>query len=133
MVCLNQPYQFKYFKGCFPQILLVHSWIHVSNDQGVSQMLVWLALHTASDSERLGPVILTSYNNTQIYKLFTTSFLTLSWRFYMIGTSHCVKSNQIRRFFLSVFSCIRTECGKIWTRKNSVFGHFSRSAPSWKS
>ena len=22
---------------------------------------------------------------------------------------------------------IRSECGKIWTRKNSVFGHFSRS------
>ena len=34
---------------------------------------------------------------------------------------HCVKSIQIRRFFWSVFSCIRT-------RKNFVFGHFSRSA-----
>ena len=34
---------------------------------------------------------------------------------------HCVKSVQIRSFFWSVFACI-------WTRKNSVFGHFSRSA-----
>ena len=34
---------------------------------------------------------------------------------------HCVKSVQIRSFFWSVFSCIRT-------RKNSIFGHFSRSA-----
>ena len=34
---------------------------------------------------------------------------------------HCVKSVQIRRFFWSVFSCIRT-------RRNSVFGHYSRSA-----
>ena len=48
--------------------------------------------------------------------------------------SHCVKSVQIRSFFCSVFSRIRTlslriqsECWKIRTRKNSVFGHFSRS------
>ena len=32
----------------------------------------------------------------------------------------CMKSVQIRSFFRSVFSCIRT-------RKNSVFGHFSSS------
>ena len=54
---------------------------------------------------------------------------------------HCMKSVQIRRFFLYVFSLIRTECveilvslriqfqsRKIQTRKNSVVGHFSRSA-----
>ena len=53
---------------------------------------------------------------------------------------HCVKSVQILSFFWSVFSCIRTEYGdlplnlriqykyrKIRTRKNSIFGHFSRS------
>ena len=50
---------------------------------------------------------------------------------------HCVESCQIRSFFWSVFSHIRTEygeilriqskCGKIRTIKNSVFGHFSRS------
>ena len=33
---------------------------------------------------------------------------------------HCVKSVQIRSFFWSVLSCIRT-------RKNSIFGHSSRS------
>ena len=51
-----------------------------------------------------------------------------------------MKSVQIQSFFWSVFSRIRTEygdlpvnlriqsvCGKIWIRKNSVFGHFSRS------
>ena len=37
---------------------------------------------------------------------------------------HCVKSVQIRSYFWSVFSFIRTEYRKIWTRKNSVFGHF---------
>ena len=51
--------------------------------------------------------------------------------------THCVKSVQKRSFFRSVFSRIRTEyeeirsirtyqseCGKIRTIKNSVFGHF---------
>ena len=47
-----------------------------------------------------------------------------------------LKSAQIWSFFWSVFSCIRTEYGyliriqseymEIRTRKNSVFGHFSR-------
>ena len=60
--------------------------------------------------------------------------------------SHCMKSVQIRSFFWSVFSHIRTEygeiqsisrhstsfriqseCEKIWTRKNSIFVHLSRS------
>ena len=40
---------------------------------------------------------------------------------------HCVKCVQIRSFFWSVFSRIQSECGKIRTRKNFVFGHFSRS------
>ena len=55
---------------------------------------------------------------------------------------YCMKSIQIRSYFWSVFSSIRTEYGeilslriqsehrKIRTRNNSVFGHFSRSA-SW--
>ena len=34
-----------------------------------------------------------------------------------------MKSVQIQSFFWSLFFCIRTE----WTRKNSVFGHFSTS------
>ena len=53
------------------------------------------------------------------------------------ANTHCMKNVQIQRFFWSVFSRIRTEygeilriqsdCGNIRTRKNSVFGHFSRS------
>ena len=38
-----------------------------------------------------------------------------------------MKSIQIRSFFWSVFSRIQSECAKIQTRKNSVFGYFSRS------
>ena len=53
---------------------------------------------------------------------------------------HCVKSVQIRSFsgpyfpafgmnpeIYSVNHCIHSKCEKVWTRKNSVFGHFSRS------
>ena len=41
-----------------------------------------------------------------------------------LRNKHCVKSVQIRCFFWSVFPCIRTEHGKMQTRKNSVFGQF---------
>ena len=46
------------------------------------------------------------------------------WDDQYIGCSecHCVKSAQIRRFLR-----IQPEYRKIRTRKNSVFGHFSRS------
>ena len=51
-------------------------------------------------------------------------FPSLSPFFYIISlkvnNDHGVKSVQIWSFFWSVFSCI-------WTRKNSIFGHFSRS------
>ena len=40
---------------------------------------------------------------------------------------HYVTSVQIRSFLWSVLSCIRTEYRKIRIRKDSVFGHFSRS------
>ena len=42
-------------------------------------------------------------------------------------TTHCMKSVQIRSFVWSVFSGIQSECGKIRTKKNSVFGQFFRS------
>ena len=55
---------------------------------------------------------------------FTSRYLQIK------RANHCVKSFQQRSFFWSVFSRIRTEYGEIWsirTRKNSLFGHFSRS------
>ena len=72
-------------------------------------------------------------NTVEIVRV-TSSFSknTLSW--------HCVKCVQIRRFSGPYFPAfglnteryfvslrIQFECGKILTRKNSVFGHFSRS------
>ena len=44
---------------------------------------------------------------------------------YREKNQHCVKSVQIRSYFC--ISCIWSEYRKIRTRKNSVFGHFSRS------
>ena len=49
---------------------------------------------------------------------------------------HCMRSVQIRSFFWSVFSRrvnlrIQSNYGNIWTIKNSVFGHFSRSTKSF--
>ena len=38
---------------------------------------------------------------------------------------------QVWSFLRSVFSCIRTEHGKIWTGKKSVLGHFSCSVYLW--
>ena len=50
-----------------------------------------------------------------------------------VSHMHCVKSVQKRSYFWSVFSCIRTQNGKIRTRNNSVFGHFSRTYSSIKA
>ena len=63
--------------------------------------------------------IIVSYN--------TAGNLLVNW--VSRSEKHWVKSVQIRSFFCSVFSRIRTEYGggKIRTRKTSVFWHFSRS------
>ena len=52
----------------------------------------------------------------------STSILRLS-----LWSTHCVKSVWMLSYFWSVFSCIRTECRKIRTRNNPVFGHPSGS------
>ena len=48
--------------------------------------------------------------------------MQLLWLF---NWQHCLENVQIRSFFWSLFS---PTAGKIRTRKNSVFGRFSRSA-----
>ena len=65
-----------------------------------------------------------------IYSLFLISpnvFLALGDSVLFNESHHCVKSVQIRSYFWFVFSCIQSEYRKIRTRKNFVFGHFSRS------
>ena len=75
--------------------------------------------------------ILTSLNH---YMINLAGILSII--FTTIGFYHYVKTVQTRSFFWSVFSRIRTEysispysvrIGKIWTKKNFVFGHFSHS------
>ena len=53
----------------------------------------------------------------------TSLFASLSWT----SSAHCVKSVQLRSVFWSLFSRIQSKYGKIRTRKNSVFRHFSHS------
>ena len=43
-----------------------------------------------------------------------------------------MKSVKIRSFFWSVIFCIQSKHRKIWTRKNSVFGHFSQQCPIFR-
>ena len=50
--------------------------------------------------------------------------VSINWHY------HYVKIVQIRRYFWSVFFCMRTEYTKIWARNNSVIGHFSRIVPA---
>ena len=52
------------------------------------------------------------------------SRMAQSW---LWNSQHCRKSVQIRSFLFR----IQFKCRKIRTRKNSVFGHFSRSANYW--
>ena len=51
---------------------------------------------------------------------------------FVLWKIRCLKCVQIRSLFWSLFSRIQCECGKIRTRKNPVFGHFSRSDLSSK-
>ena len=55
--------------------------------------------------------------------LFIQSKCLSSW----VLHKHCLKKVQIRSYFWSVLSSIRTEYSKTRTRNNSVFAHFSGS------
>ena len=57
-------------------------------------------------------------NSVSLKMCFLCGFKQNRARFFLLN--NCVKSVQVRSFFWSVFS-------RIWTRKNSVFGHFSYS------
>ena len=58
-----------------------------------------------------------------LISLYSHTSVCLLLYFNVMWWTHCVKSIQTRSFFWSVFS----PNGKIQTRKNSLFGHFSRS------
>ena len=58
-----------------------------------------------------------------LISLYSHTSVCLLLYFNVMWWTHCVKSIQTRSFFWSVFS----PNGKIQTRENSLFGHFSRS------
>ena len=93
----------------------------------------------------LNQLIFISVTNT--FAIHFTQYNTqnlLSWSLFNPTTAWIVSKYGV--FVWSVFSCIRTEygetrvslyiqskCGKIQTRKISIFGHFSRSELFWYS
>ena len=82
-----------------------------------------------------------AFSSKFTFSLSKCVFTTLSKMFARVANTpscHCMKSVQIQSYFWFVFSRIRTEYlllnlriqsqyRKIWTRNNSLFGHFPRS------
>ena len=75
-------------------------------------------------------------NTLHFFTIFLIFYLLLQYLFFNLSFIQCVKSVQIRSFSSPYFPAyglttrtlrIQSECGKIRTRKNSVFWHFSRS------
>ena len=66
-------------------------------------------------------------NALKVYQINMYPNLILPYEANTGTVGHCVESVQIRSFFWLVFSCIRTEYRNTRTRKNFVFGHFSRN------
>ena len=58
-------------------------------------------------------------SSRNLVKIFLV-FLNLIFLKNMLINGHCVKSVQIRNFFWSVFSCIRTEYGDLLHKLHSV-------------
>ena len=57
----------------------------------------------------------------RVVPCFTQNSMSL-----VMESDHCVKNVQIPNFIWSLFSRIQSKYGKIRTRKNSAFRHFSR-------
>ena len=57
--------------------------------------------------------------------MYLHSFTALQACYYHLFSAWKVFKYKV--FFWSVFSCIQSEYRKTWTKKNSVFGRFSRS------
>ena len=56
-----------------------------------------------------------------------TCYWHKSWVWYLVRFNWYF-SSYLAFCLFNVSLCIQSECGKMWTRRNFVFGHFSRSA-----
>ena len=73
-------------------------------------------------------VLLNHQNSVECFLIFPEYLIKCYTNPQSTKTKTCVKSVKIRSFCWFVFSCIRIEYRKIRTRRNSVFGHFSRTS-----
>ena len=60
------------------------------------------------------------------YQCFSVKFTKFFRKAFLQNTSRWWREKWIRSIFWPIFSCIESEYRKIRTRKNPVFGHFSR-------
>ena len=79
--------------------------------------MLFLQKHAASNINNHPLPILTKFLSYVSPNIFKQPLNHTRLFFRTLILTHCMKSVQIRSFFWSVFSCIRT-------KKNSVFGHF---------
>ena len=78
-------------------------------------------------SLHVGRILTHIHTHTHTTQIRSCHIWTLSYiEILLFWWEPCVKSVQIRIFYWPVFSCSQSEYRKIRTRKNSVFGHFSR-------
>ena len=96
-------------------------WLMNEINSGKHKGLMWL------DEKKQTFSIPWVHASRRQWKIENDASLYMSWAKYKRRYKEGMKSVQIRSFFWSVFSRIQSECSKIRTRKNSVFGHFSRS------
>ena len=98
---------------------------HKCTDQKYSEIFLQLTLFGYSILQ----IVLSFVNQMNSDRIYTVILDTQLLSQILAFCYHCVRRDQIRSFFWSVFSSIQSECRKIRTRKNSVFGYFSRSVP----
>ena len=102
------------------------------------QCLFLIELQAKRLKHRCFPVEFVKFLEDGVYKrLLLKPVGVPSNQLKLADSFHCAKSVQIQSVFWSVISrnrieyreirSIQSKCGKMRTRKNSVFGHFSRS------
>ena len=74
MVCLKRSYHFKFFKGCLPQILLVHSQILRPIHHSRKSLLFGKENTWIKKGMDLFVVAMGNYANAEVYKLVTILF-----------------------------------------------------------
>ena len=101
--CLSRPYHFKFLMTVFHKFYLVHSWCFTMfvYPSEPNFLLTSTATFVLEDGHQV--LLLCPY----IFILINVNYSNYA--------QHCLKSVQIRSYFWTVFSCIRTEYGDLWS------------------